>query len=156
MFPEAALLGLAAALAGATIGAWIGAHLAVEQPKRPPGLRVASTCSAAVLAALVAFGLHSLTAGGVSARVALHDVGSGPERQVEATIALRPPDAAEGAKWFELTGLAGRWPRGRSPRADRAGPLPQHRAGPGLGQLEGDDPPAQGRLDGGAAGLPTA
>jgi hypothetical protein len=107
MFPEAALLGLAAALAGATVGAWIGAHLAVEQPKRPPGLRVAAACSAAVLAALVAFGLHTSTEGGISARVALHDVGAGPGRQVEATVALRPPDAAKGAKWFELTAWQG-------------------------------------------------
>jgi hypothetical protein len=107
LFPEAALLGLAAALAGATIGAWIGAHLAVEQPKRPPGLRVAAACSAAVLAALVAFGLHTSTEGGVSARVALHDVGAGPERRVEATVALRPPGAAKEAKWFDLTAWQG-------------------------------------------------
>jgi hypothetical protein len=107
MFPEGALLGLAAALAGATIGAWIGAHLAVERPKRPPTLRAAAVCSALVLAALVAFGLHTSTERGVSARVVLHDVSAGPGRHVQATIALQPRDAAEGAEWFDLTAWQG-------------------------------------------------
>jgi hypothetical protein len=107
MFPEGALLGLAAALAGATIGAWIGSHIAVERPKRPPALRAAAVCSALVLAALVALGLHTSTEQGVSARVALHDVSGGPNRQVQATIALQPPDAAKGAEWFDLTAWQG-------------------------------------------------
>jgi hypothetical protein len=107
MFPEGALLGLAAALAGATIGAWIGAHLAVERPVRPPALRAAAVCSAVVLAALVAFGLHTSTEQGLSARVVLDDVSGGPGRQAEATIALQPPDAAKGAKWFDLTAWQG-------------------------------------------------
>jgi hypothetical protein len=107
MFPEGALLGLAAAVAGATIGAWIGAHLAVEQPKRPPTLRAAAVCSALVLAALVAFGLHTSTDRGVGARVALRDVNGGPGRHVQATIALQPPDAAKGAEWFDVTAWQG-------------------------------------------------
>jgi hypothetical protein len=107
MFPEGALLGLAAALAGATIGAWIGAHLAVERPQRPPTLRAAAVCSALVLAALVAFGLHTSAEQGVSARVVLHDVSGGTGRQAEATIALQPPDAAKGAEWFDLTAWQG-------------------------------------------------
>ncbi|HXS33439.1 MAG TPA: hypothetical protein VN758_06690 [Solirubrobacterales bacterium] len=107
MFPEGALLGLAAALAGATIGAWIGSHLGVERPKRPPALRAAAVCSALVLVALVAFGLHTSTERGVSARVVLHDTSAGPDRQVQATIALRPPDAAKGAEWFDMTAWQG-------------------------------------------------
>jgi hypothetical protein len=107
LFPEGALLGLAAALAGATLGAWIGAHLAVERPVRPPALRAAAVCSALALAALVAFGLHTTAERGVSARVALHDVSGGSGRQVGAAIALRPRDAAEGAEWFDLTAWQG-------------------------------------------------
>ncbi len=107
MFPEGALLGLAAALAGATIGAWIGSHLAVERPKRPPALRAAAVCSALALVALVAFGLRTSTDRGVSARVALRDVDGGPGRHVQATIALQPRDAAEGAEWFDLTAWQG-------------------------------------------------
>jgi hypothetical protein len=107
MFPEGALLSFAAALAGATIGAWIGSHLAVERPKRPPTLRAAAVCSALVLAALVAFGLHTSAEKGISARVVLHDVGGGPGRQAQATVALQPPDAADGAKWFDITAWQG-------------------------------------------------
>ncbi|HEY6551448.1 MAG TPA: hypothetical protein VIY71_09655, partial [Solirubrobacterales bacterium] len=107
MFPEGALLGLAAALAGATIGAWIGAHLAVERPKRPPALRAAAVCSALVLAVLVAFGLHTSAEKGVGARVVLHELSGGPGRQVQATVALRPPDAADDAEWFAITAWQG-------------------------------------------------
>jgi hypothetical protein len=107
MLPEAALLGFAAALAGAMIGAWIGSHLAVEPTKRPPMLRSAAVCAAAVLAALVAFGLYTAPDRGVSARVTLHDVSSNSGRQVQAAIALQPPDAAVGVEWFDVTAWQG-------------------------------------------------
>ena len=94
-FPEAALLGLAAAIAGATLGAWIGTHLSPEPLERSPLLRRAAICSAAVVAALVAYGLYTPVQQGVSARVALHDVrGSGAGREVEAVVGMDPPDAA--------------------------------------------------------------
>ncbi|HSS42689.1 MAG TPA: hypothetical protein VLK37_09105 [Solirubrobacterales bacterium] len=106
-FPEAAIVGLAAAIAGATIGAWIGAHLAAEPAERAPQLRRAALCSAAVLAALVAYGLYTPTQEGVSAQVALHDVSGGNGREVEATVRMSPPDAATGAEWFDVTAWQG-------------------------------------------------
>jgi hypothetical protein len=106
-FPEAAIVGLAAAIAGATIGAWIGAHLAAEPAERSPQLRRAALCSAAVLAALVAYGLYTPTQGGVSARVALHDVSGGNGREVEAMVRMSPPDAATDAEWFDVTAWQG-------------------------------------------------
>jgi len=106
-FPEAAIVGLAGAIAGATIGAWIGTHLAAEPVERSPQLRRAALCSAAVLAALVAYGLYTPAQGGVSARVALHDVRSGPDREVEATVRMNPPDAAADAEWFDVTAWQG-------------------------------------------------
>jgi hypothetical protein len=106
-FPEAAVVGLAAAIAGATIGAWIGAHLCVEPVERSPQLRRAALCSAAVLAALVAYGLYTPTQEGVSARVALHDVSGGAGREVQATVRLDPPDAAADAEWFDVTAWQG-------------------------------------------------
>jgi len=106
-FPEAAVVGLAGAIAGATIGAWIGTHLAAEPVERSPQLRRAALCSAAVLAALVAYGLYTPAQDGVSARVALHDVRSGPDREVEATVRMDPPDAAADAEWFDVTAWQG-------------------------------------------------
>jgi hypothetical protein len=106
-FPEAAFLGLTAAIAGATLGAWIGTHLSPEPLERSPLLRRAALCSAAVLAALVAYGLYTPTQHGVSARVALHDVGGSGGREVEATVRLDPPDAAADAEWFDVTAWQG-------------------------------------------------
>lgn len=106
-FPEAALLGFAAAIAGATLGAWIGSHLALEPEDRSPLLRGAAVCSAAVVAALVAYGLYTPTQQGVSAQVALHDVGGGGGREVAALVRMDPADAAEGAEWFDVTAWQG-------------------------------------------------
>ena len=106
-FPEAAIVGFAAAVAGATIGAWIGSHLSPVPLERSPQLRRAALCSAAVLAALVAYGLYTPTQEGVSARVALQEVGSANGREVEATVRMNPPDAAADAEWFDVTAWQG-------------------------------------------------
>jgi hypothetical protein len=106
-FPDIAIVGFAAAIAGATIGAWIGTHLSPIPQPRSPLLRRAAVCSAAVLAALVVYGLYTPTQEGVSAQVALRDVGSGPGREVEATVRMSPPDAAADAEWFDVTAWQG-------------------------------------------------
>ncbi len=106
-FPEVAIVGFAAALAGATIGAWIGTHLSPTLQPHSPQLRRAAACSAAVLAALVGYGLYTPTQDGVSAQVALRDVGNGPGREVEATVRMSPPDAAAEAEWFDVTAWQG-------------------------------------------------
>jgi hypothetical protein len=106
-FPEAAIVGFAAAVAGATIGAWIGSHLSPVPLERSPLLRRAAVCSAAVLAALVAYGLYTPTEEGVSARVALQNVGGANGREVEATVRMNPPDAAADAEWFDVTAWQG-------------------------------------------------
>jgi hypothetical protein len=107
-FPDAALLGFAAAIAGATIGAWIGSHLALEPQDRSAPLRRAAVCSAAVSAALVAYGLYTPTQQGVSAQVSLHDVGKGSGgREVQALVRMSPPGAAEDAEWFDVTAWQG-------------------------------------------------
>jgi len=106
-FPEAAVVGLAAAIAGSTIGAWIGTHLSPIPLERSPQLRRAAVCSAAVLAALVAYGLYTPTQEGVSAQVALKDVGGPAGREVEATVRLDPPGAAADAEWFDVTAWQG-------------------------------------------------
>jgi hypothetical protein len=106
-FPEAALLGFAAAIAGATIGAWIGTHLAAEPTERSPQLRLAAICSAGVLAALVAYGLYTPTQQGVSAQVSLKEVGGSAGREVQTLVKLDPPDAAADAEWFDVTAWQG-------------------------------------------------
>jgi hypothetical protein len=107
LFPEGAVVGFLAALAGATIGAWMGSRLSVDAGIRRPRLRGAAACAAISLAALVAFGLYTSTERGVSARVTLRDVPSEAGRHVQASLALRPPDAAAGADWFDVTAWQG-------------------------------------------------
>jgi hypothetical protein len=106
LFPEGALLGFAAALAASLIGVWIGAHLTVEPGVRRPALRGAAACGALALAAMTVFALYTPAELGPSARVALHDV-AGAGRQVQASIRLRPADAAEGAEWLNVTAWQG-------------------------------------------------
>jgi hypothetical protein len=106
-FPEAAMLGFAAAIAGAAIGAWIGSHLSAEPAERTPQLRLAAVCSAAALAALVAYSLYTPTQEGVSAKVSLKEAGGPAGREVEAVVRLDPPDAAAGAEWFDVTAWQG-------------------------------------------------
>jgi hypothetical protein len=107
-FPEAAVLGFAAAIAGSMLGAWIGVHLSPDPLERSPLLRRAALCSAAVVAALVGYGLYTHTQPGVNAQVALKDVGgSAAGREVEAVIRINPPDAAANAEWFDITAWQG-------------------------------------------------
>jgi len=108
LFAEGALLGFLAALAGAVLGAWIGAHLSVEPGVRRPRLRHAAVAAAAVVAAIAGFALYAPTERGATARVVLHEV-HGPDegRWVEASLTVRPPDAAEGANWFDVTAWQG-------------------------------------------------
>ncbi|MGN6256936.1 MAG: hypothetical protein ACTHN3_04170 [Solirubrobacterales bacterium] len=106
-FPEAALLGFAAAIAGSMLGAWIGTHLSPEPLERSPLLRRAAVCSAAVVAALVGYGLLTHAQQGVSAQVALKTVSGAPNREVEAVVRLSPPDAAANAEWFDVTAWQG-------------------------------------------------
>ena len=107
LFPEGAIVGFAAALAGATIGAWLGARATVEPGVPRPRLRVAAACSAVVLTGLVAFGLYTATDRGVSARVTLTGVAGSAGREVQAAVDLSPPGAAADAEWFDVTAWQG-------------------------------------------------
>jgi len=107
LFPEAALLGFVAAIAGTLIGAWIGARLSVEPRPSEPGLRRGAALGATAVAAIVAFALYAPAEEGVSARVVLHEAGGAAGREVEAVVDVRPPDGAEGAEWFDVTAWQG-------------------------------------------------
>jgi hypothetical protein len=108
MFPEGAVVGFAAAMAGALIGAWAGSHLAVEPGQRSRGLRGAAVASALVLSVLVAFGLYTTTEQGDSGRVVLTAAdGPDPGRWANATLTVDPADAGENAEWFDVTAWQG-------------------------------------------------
>ena len=107
LFPEAALLGFAAALAGALLGAWIGTRLSVEPGRAYPGLRQGAALAAVVVATVVAFSLYAPAQEGVSARVVLTEAAATGGREVQAAVTVRPRDAADGAEWFNVTAWQG-------------------------------------------------
>jgi hypothetical protein len=105
--PEVVLAGLAIALAASVIGAWIGTRLSPEPGRRRPGLRLAACVGAATIALATALALNTSADEGVRAQVALHEVSGGPQREVSATVTLTPRDAAEDARWFDVTAWQG-------------------------------------------------
>lgn len=107
LFPEAAVLGLATAVAGALLGAWIGARLTAERIAPRRSLRVAALASAAVVAGVVGFGLQKPADTGVSALVTLDDVEPAPDRSVTATVRVDPAQAVDGAEWLTITAWQG-------------------------------------------------
>jgi hypothetical protein len=104
LFPEGAIAGFLAAMAGATLGAWIGAHLSLEQGVARPRLRGAAVCAAVALAAMVIFGLYTSADRGVSAQVTLTDAGG---REAQVAVEIHPAAAAEDAEWFDVTAWQG-------------------------------------------------
>ena len=107
LFPEGALLGFAAAVAGGLLGAWIGHRLDIREAPGLPSLRKGALVGATALAAIVAFALYKPAETGVSAHVTLTQVQGGPDRTVNATVRLRPPDAAAHAEWLTMTAWQG-------------------------------------------------
>ena len=107
LLPEAALLAVPMAFAGAVLGAWVGARLSAATIARRRSLTYAAAAASLLVAVLVGYALQKPADTGVSGRVVLEDVRSGPERTVEATVALDPPTAAEGAEWFTATAWQG-------------------------------------------------
>ena len=119
LLPEAAVVGLVAAVAGGAIGGLIGRALAPPDVRRQP-VRVPAAVAAvtAVVACLVYPGI---TTGGpeVQATVTLHDAPGTTDTWVDAEVRLDPPDVADDAVWFEALAWQGReWGDGGLVRAD--------------------------------------
>ena len=107
LYPEGALVGFAAAIAGALLGAWIGSRLSIEPKPRDGRLRAAAVLGAVVVAGLVGYALYKPADQGVVASVELTEVQGGAQRTADATVTLFPPDAAEGAEWLNVTSWQG-------------------------------------------------
>jgi hypothetical protein len=110
LLPEAALAGFAVAIAGALIGTWIGTRLSADElgGARAPSLRVAAVASAAVLAAVTGWALLKPADEGVRGTVVLEEAGGGSaQREVNATVTIDPPSAADDSEWLTVTAWQG-------------------------------------------------
>ncbi|MBW3561929.1 MAG: hypothetical protein KY437_05475 [Actinobacteria bacterium] len=107
LFPEVAVLGPLAGMAGGLIGAYVGRALAppsVDRQTGPPWAAVA-TAVAAVL--VLAWPLPMTAPQDIQATFELDEVASGDERAAQVTVHLDPADAADGAEWLTLTAWQG-------------------------------------------------
>jgi hypothetical protein len=108
LFPEAAITGLIAAIAGGVIGGFVGRALTpgVERRERVPRPALAVAAVAAVGA--IAFLIPVNAGPGVRASFNL-DVRQAPDGRVATgTVQLDPPDAAKDAYWFNVTSWQGK------------------------------------------------
>ena len=107
MWPEGAILGFIAALAGGVLGGLAGrALLPVEAPRqRSPRFVVPLAWAGAF--AVIAIAMPMSSHNDYKATVTLTDASPAPQRMVNATVKLDPPQAADNATWFNLTSWQG-------------------------------------------------
>src|SRR3954454_14509949 len=108
LFPEAAITGLIAAIAGGVIGGYIGRALtpAVERRERIPRLVLPAAAVAAVGA--VAFLIPVNAGPSVRATFDFNVQQTSDGRVAAGTVQLDPPDAANDAYWFNVTSWQGK------------------------------------------------
>jgi hypothetical protein len=107
LLPEGVILGFAMAVAGSIIGAWLGAHLHIGGRTGDAMLRRAAVGAAVVVTGLIGFCLIQPEAPEVRGIVTLTEVTPAPDRTVQATVRLVPPDAADGATWLRTVAWQG-------------------------------------------------
>jgi hypothetical protein len=106
LLPEGAVLGFVAGVAGGVLGGLLARALAPEELRQPVPRRAGALAGVAAVACL-AIPLPMASPDGVVADVTLRDVDPGPDRTVEATIAIEPADVADGAEWLTVTAWQG-------------------------------------------------
>jgi hypothetical protein len=107
MWPEGAILGFIAALAGGVLGGLAGrALLPVDAPRQRSPRFVVPVAWAGALA-VVAIALPMSAHTDYKATVHLTNASPAPQRTVFATVKLDPPEAANNATWFNLTSWQG-------------------------------------------------
>jgi len=107
LFPEAAILGFLAALAGGVVGGFVGRTLTpgVERTERIPSLAV--PVAAALGVATIAYPIPANGGDPASANFMLTETQLDGQRAVTGIVRLDPPDAAEDAWWFNTTSWQG-------------------------------------------------
>ncbi|MDX6606916.1 MAG: hypothetical protein QOD14_1456 [Solirubrobacterales bacterium] len=122
LFPEAAVTGLIAAIAGGVIGGFVGRALtpSVERRERipRPALAVAGVAAVGAIAFLI-----PVNAGpGVRATFDLNVRNSSDGRVATGIVRLNPPDAANDAYWFNVTSWQGKDGPAHIDTPERIGP----------------------------------
>jgi hypothetical protein len=122
LFPEAAITGLIAAVAGGVIGGFVGRCLTpgVERRERIP--RAALPVAAAAAVGVIAFWIPVNAGPGVRASFDLNVQNTPDGRLATGTVQLDPPNAADGAYWFNVTSWQGKDGPAHIDTLDQIGP----------------------------------
>jgi hypothetical protein len=122
LFPEAAITGLIAALAGGVIGGFAGRALTpgVERRERIP--RAALAVAGVAVVCSVAFWIPVTAGPGVKASFNLDVRNTDDGRLATGTVRLDPPSAADGAYWFNVTSWQGKSGPAHIDTLDEIGP----------------------------------
>jgi hypothetical protein len=107
LLPEAAILGFAMALAGGVIGGYIGRALSGVERSSESAPRWLLPAAGLVAAFCIAYPIPMTSDAGQSATFQLSEAQPPPDRKVNATVQLSPPDAAEHADWLTITAWQG-------------------------------------------------
>lgn len=107
ILPEAAILGLLAALAAGTLGAYIGSTLRDPDSPARIGPAWAAGLAGAVILLCIAYPIPKAESIVARADVTLKDVGSGPNREAQATVRIVPASAAKDTAWLTATAWQG-------------------------------------------------
>ena len=107
LLPEAVIFGLLAAVCGGVLGGAIGRAVSAPVEDLAPTRTWAVVAAGVGLLVAVAYPLPISDGPKVTAQVTLHQVSPSPDRRVNATVKLSPPDAADGAEWFKTTSWQG-------------------------------------------------
>ena len=108
LFPEAAITGLIAAIAGGLIGGYIGRCLTPAVPRRERIPRAVLPVAAVAVVGVIAFWIPVTAGPGVRATLDLNVQNTSDGRVATGTVQLDPPTAAEGAYWFNVTSWQGK------------------------------------------------
>jgi hypothetical protein len=106
LLPEALILAIVAAVAGGLVGALLGCALLGRLP-RPAVARAVPVVALLAFAGAFADGLWTTPPDNVRAHVTLHNLRSGPQREVRAAVRIDPPQAAETPAWLNVTAWQG-------------------------------------------------
>src|SRR4051794_21005028 len=107
LWPEGALLGFTAAVAGGVLGGLAGRALQPEDAVRQRSPRLLVPLAWAAALATLAIALPMSPHSGYRATVQLTEASPAPHRTVTATVHLDPAQAANNATWFNLTSWQG-------------------------------------------------
>jgi len=119
---EAIVCGFAVAVTGGVVGGFIGRALSSPELATTPVPRFALPTALVVLVAVLVYATPITTGPHVRASATLTEAKPAPKREVNVTVKLDPPDAADDAYWFVETAWQGKEDRSVVANMKKVGP----------------------------------